>query len=191
MYSRKEWKNNLLGSLEIALLMRNFRDRFESTPENAVKSFAIPAILFPLAMMVVFVFPNPYFADDTAKAISFLYAFRLMISWGLFLGAVYWISRHIDRREHFLQFVIAYNWLSLAAAVMFAPIAWLVVSGAYSYQEMYPLAMCVVIYTYYCTAFIANATLRIPWELAGFVTMICYAVNTHTLDVLHWIGSII
>jgi uncharacterized membrane protein len=35
----------------------------------------------------------------------------------------------------------------------------------------------------------AAHVLRIPLELAGFITFLSYAVNTHTLDIMNWLGE--
>lgn len=191
MKKTKQWKKNLLGALEIALLMPQARTRFGNTAEDAVKSFAVPLFLFPLALLSFYTFPQPELADDTANALSFLYGLRLVFSWTLFLGAVYWISKEIDRKEHFYQFVTANNWVSLPATIAFAPIAWIVMSGQYTLNELSPIISVLIYYTYGMTAFVAAYTLRIPWELAGFIAMVAFMINDTTHNVLRWIGSAI
>ncbi len=191
MFTKHGLKTHLLGSLEIALLMPVARTRFGNTAEEALKSFFVPLFLLPISMLAIYAFPPPELADDTANAIAVLYTFRLAISWGLFFGAIYWISGQIDRREHFFQFVIANNWLAVPATAIFIPVWWMLFNGSYSWAELAPFMSCLIIYTYGCTAFVANRILRIPWELACFIAFIGYSINDNTLDILHWIGAII
>lgn len=189
--SSQQWKKNLLGALEIALLMPQARTRFSDSAEAAVRSFAVPLFLFPLALLSFYIFPHPGLTDDTANAFSVLYTLRLALSWSLFLGAVYWISKEIDRKEHFHQFVTANNWATLPATVIFAPVAWLIIHGDYNIQELMPIISALVLYTYGMTAFVAAYVLRIPWELAGFIAMIAFMVNDSTYNILVWIGKAI
>lgn len=191
MFTKTEIKQNLLGCLEIVLLMPGARKRFGNDYSGAKRSFLIPVIFFPFTLLAVFLYPAEAIADQSAYMVSLLYTLRLAATWGLFLGTVYLIIKEVDRKEYFYQFVTAVNWLTIPAMAMLAPVAWLVLSGAYSVQEIYPFAACLIAYSYFFTAFMASYVLRIPWELAGFIAMISMIVNNSTLDVVHWVGSVL
>ena len=59
MFKKEEWKRNLLGSLEVALLMPVARTRFGNNAEGAIRSFFIPLLLLPMTLVTVYVFPPP------------------------------------------------------------------------------------------------------------------------------------
>jgi len=185
---RKEIGRNLIGVLEIALFMPAARTRFGDTKDEAIRSFLVPVLLFPLTMLGVYMIPQAM-VDGSAHTIALLYGLRTVAVWGLFFGAVYWIARQVNRMEHFYQFVIASNWLALPATLVFIPIGWMLLAGLHTWAELYPFMMCLIIYTYAFTGFMASCVLRIPWELAGFIVFIGMFVNDSTLSLLHWVGD--
>ena len=63
------------------------------------------------------------------------------------------------------------------------------VSGAYGWEDLYPFVVCVSVYTYAFTAFMAAYVLRIPWELAGFIAMISIMVDNYTENLVSFLGA--
>lgn len=189
MFPQGEIRRCLLGCLEIVLLMRQGRTRFGNTQEEAIRSFIIPILVSPIVLMIIMLYPAPEISEVSRSSLALMYALRMAAVTALFLGAVWWIVREIDRREYFLQFVIASNWLSIPATLLILPCIVLAMNGTYTWQELYPFTCLLMGYSYLFTAFMASCVLRIPLELAGFITFISYAVNTHTLDIMNWIGQ--
>lgn len=182
-----EVRRNTLGVLEIALLMPIARTRFGDTKEEALRSFVVPVLLFPLTLMLVYMHPST--ADQSADAIPLLHSLRTVALSVIFLATVYWIVREVDRKKHFYQFVVASNWLSLPAAVIFIPVIWMIGTGTYTWQELAPFMTCLTLYIYAQTAFMAAHVLRIPWELAGFIVFVNMCISNGTLDLIYWIGE--
>lgn len=191
MFTKEEIKRNLLGGLEVALFMPVARKRFGTSYDEAVRSFIVPILFFPLTLLAVYLYPAPSIANHSANTIALMYSLRMAATWFMFFGAVYWISRETGRREHFYQFIIASNWLTIPATFVFAPVAWMLFAGTHTWQELAPFMMCLMLYTYAFTAFMATYVLRVPWELAGFIVFIGIGVNDNTLQILHWIGSVL
>lgn len=189
MFAKGEIKRNLLGCLEIALLMRKGRDRFGDNYDEAIRSFIIPIMLSPIILLVITLYPAPEISAISRNTLALIYALRMLAVMALFLGAVWWIVGELDRREYFLKFVTASNWLSVPATIMILPSLYLTFGGYYTWDELYPFTCITIGYSYFFTAFMAAHVLRIPLELAGFITFIGYAVNTHTLDIMHWVGK--
>lgn len=189
MFAKGEIKRNLLGCLEIALLMRRGRDRFGDSYDEAIRSFIIPILVSPVILLIIMLYPAPEISAVSRSALALLYALRMFAVTALFLGAVWWIVGELDRREYFLKFVTASNWLSIPATVMILPSLYLTFGGYYTWDELYPFTCIAVGYSYFFTAFMAAYVLRIPLELAGFITFIGYMVNTQTLNIMHWIGE--
>jgi hypothetical protein len=190
MFTKDEIKRNLLGALEVALFMPVARKRFGNTYDEAVRSFIIPILLFPITLGLVYFHPAPAIEHASQNSIALMYSLRMAATWFLFFGSVFWIVNEIDRKEHFYQFIIASNWLSVPATVAFLPVIWTLFTGSHTLNELYPFMMCVMFYTYAFTAFMAAHVLRIPLELGGFVVFISMVINNSTLDMLHWFGRI-
>lgn len=188
-YTKEEVKKNLLGSIEVALFMPVARERFGNSFEEAMRSFLIPTLLLPVTLLFVFMFPKPELADASANTIAILYSLRMIATWGLFLGSVYWLAKNVNRKDYFYQFVIATNWLAIPATLAYVPAAWLLLSGAYSWQELYPFVVSLTVYTYAFTAFMAAYVLRVPWELAGFIAVISVMVDNYTSDLISFVSD--
>ena len=186
-----EVKRNLLGSLEVALFMREGRDRFGDTLSEAIRSFSVPILLFPLTIATVTMYPSTGIADNSANTIALLYSLRLAFIWLFFFGSVYLITKEIDRKQYFYRFITATNWLTVPSTVVFIPIAYLLLAGTHTLDELYPIMVCIILYTYAFTAFMATHVLRVPWELAGFIVFVGMAISNSTMDILHWFGDMI
>lgn len=184
----KEARRSLLGVLEIALFMPVGRTRFGDTKNEALRSFAVPVLLFPLTLLAVYMAPQEG-PGGSAHTLALLYGLRMAVIWVAFFGTVYWIAREVDRRKYFYQFVIASNWLSVPATAVFVPVGWMLLTGTHGWQELYPFMVCLILYTYAFTGFMAAYVLRIPWELAGFIVFVGMCVNNTTLDLVHWVGD--
>ena len=189
-FSKDEIKRNLLGGLEIALLMPSGAKRFGNSYDEAIRSFIIPILLFPLSLAALYFAPAPEIQGTSVNTVTLLFSLRLAFSWALFFGIIYWLMRHVDHLENFYRFIIATNWLSVPATVVFVPVAWMLLSGAFTWEELYPFIMFLVFYTYAFTAFMAIHVLIIPWELAGFIAFIAMTVDDSTLDIVKWIGGV-
>lgn len=184
-----EAKRNLLGVLEVALFMPVARTRFGDTKEEAIRSFLVPVLLFPLTWFAANMVPHGGAAGGSSHIIALLYVLRMAAVWAVFFGTVYWIAREVDRRKYFYQFVIASNWLTVPATAVFIPVAWMLLAGTHTWQELYPFMVCLILYTYAFTGFMAAYVLRIPWELAGFIVFLGMSVNNGTLDLVTWVGE--
>lgn len=188
MFPEGEVRRNLLGCFETVLLMRQARTRFGTTAPEAIRSFAIPVMISPLFLLAFFLFQVPETSEASRYTIALLYALRMVTVWGMFLGLVWWIAREIDREQHFFQFVIANNWLSIPATLLLLPVLYLMFKGTMTWEEAYPYMSMLMVYAYVFTAYMASWVLRIPLELGGFITFISYIVNTHTLDAFQWLS---
>ena len=188
-FTKEEVRRNLLGCLEVALFMPGARSRFSSDADEAIRSFLVPMLLLPVTLLLVCLFPHPELTDNSVNMVTILYSLRMVATWGLFLGSVYWLAKNINRREYFCQFVIAFNWLTIPATLIYIPAAWMLLSGAYSWHELYPFTVSLTIYTYAFTAFMAAYVLRVPWELAGFIAVISVLVDDYTADLIGFVSD--
>lgn len=191
MFSKEELKRNFLGTLEVFLLMPAGAKRFGNSYDEAVRSFIIPILLFPLTLLVIYLFPNPEIAAASKNTLTLLFSLRLAFSWALFFGVIYWLMKNVNHLDHFYRFVIGTNWITIPATLIFAPVAAMLLFGSFSWEELYPFMKFLMFYTYAFTAFLAIHALIIPWELAGFIAFIAITVDDSTLDIVKWFSNLL
>ncbi len=187
----KEIKTNLLGTFEVALFMREGPNRFGNTRDEAFRSFLIPTFLFPASAMAFFLSGAPESIGATENTLLMLLSLRIVFFWALFFGTVAWILRRVDHMNHFYRFVVAANWVAIPTTVIFMPVLWMLVSGAYSWDQLYPFTMFLVFYGYALIAYAAVYALIVPWEFAMFIAMICMVISDGTLNLMTWIGRVL
>lgn len=190
-FSRTEIRTGLLGCFETALLMRSGPKRFGNTRDEAMRSFLLPALLFPASILLFFLSGMPGEIGATNNTILILMSLRAVAIWVLFFGTIAWVLRHVNHMDHFYRFVIASNWLSVPALIMFMPVFYLVMGGTYSWDEVYPLTMILTLVLYFLGAYVAVYALVIPWEMALFFTMIAMVINDGTLNMVTWLGHVL
>lgn len=190
MFSKAEVKRNLLGTLEVALLMPAGPKRFGNSYDEAVRSFLIPILLFPLTLAALYLYPHPDIANSSRNTLTLLFSLRLGLSWLMFFGIIYWMMKKVDHLEHFCRFVVGTNWLAIPATVIFFPVAVMLLSNAFTWDELYPFMKFLLFYTYAFTAFLAIHALIIPWELAGFIAFLAIMVDNNTLDLVTWVSRL-
>lgn len=191
MFKKNEIRQNLLGCLEIALFMPCGAARFSSSPDALKKSFIVPFLFLPLSVATVLA-AHPAAGElggGSAQALAVIYALRLFVYLGLFLGLVYMMARKIDRMDGFYRFATANNWLVLPAAALMLPLSLSFMAGNHSFSEIYPLMVFITLYSYACTAFMAAHTLKIPMELACFVAIAGMAIHQTSLHVLKFMTA--
>lgn len=183
-------KHYLLGTLEIALFMLQGSRRFQSCRAHFLRSLLIPLCLLPLTLIpLLAAHPDGILAPSAYTALSIIYALRLFVSLGLFLGLVYFMTYKMNRSDDFYRFAIANNWLTIPAIVFMLPLSLGFLSGAYSWAEVYPLMVFMTLYSYAVTAFMATHVLRIPYELACFIAVAGMAIHQSSLQAIKLIAA--
>lgn len=191
MFKKGEIRQNLLGCLELALFMASGTARFSSSRDALKKSFAVPLLFLPLSVATVLA-AHPAAGEmdsGSVQILAIIYALRLFVYLGLFLGLVYMMALKMDRLEGFYRFATANNWLVLPAAAMMLPLSLAFMAGHYSFAEVYPLMVFITLYSYACTAFMAAHALRIPMELACFVAVAGMAIHQSALHALKFMAA--
>ncbi len=189
---RSEIRQNLLGSLEVALFMPVARLRFGRSQNAALRSFLVPVLLLPLTLLGVVMYPpSDDIAGKTTTIVMMLYALRFMFLLGIFYFAVYWICDQIERRDEFIPFVIAYNWLHIPAAVIYIPVAWMLINESKSWDELQAFMVCLTFYVYAFQAFMISYVMRMPYELAGFLIFISIALERAGNQMVYWLAQFI
>lgn len=184
-------RRNLLATLEIALFMKQGAERFSVSKAAMKRSFLIPFLILPLTIStMIAAHPEGATMSSTAiNALAIMYGLRTVLYLAGFMGFIYIMARSLDRVECFARMVTANNFLVLPAAMLMLPLSIAFMNGVYSWAEVYPLMICITLYSYAYTAFMAAHVLRIPTELAIFVAVCSMAINQTALDAMKWIGA--
>ncbi len=188
MFTRSELRQNLLGSLEVALFMRTGTGRFSASRESMKRSFMIPVVLLPLTVASVLAAHPEKLDIASMQALALIYTLRLFVYLAGFLALVYSMARSMDRLDSFYRFATANNWLTLPAAVIMFPVLALFLNGYYTWAEIYPLMVFMTLYSYAYTAFMTTYVLRVPFELACFVAIAGMALHQTSLEALKWVA---
>ena len=182
MFSKDEVRHNLLGCFEIFLFMPRGIDRFEVSRGKMIRSFAIPFGLLPFVLWVVV----GLFPEFPASLIAVLTVLRTVLAAALFFTAVYFLTRQLDRHEHFYRFLIVSNWTNINGIVLALPIiAGLVMGVDPEGFEVYAVFTEMIGYIY--AAFILTHCFRVPWEMGGFLAVVSLAINENLWDVTDYI----
>ncbi len=187
MFSKKEIRQNLLGSLEIALFMRSGAKRFQADTTTMKKSFLVPVMLLPLTLiMVLGAHPTESLNTTSMQVLTIIYSLRLFIYLAAFLGFVYFMAHTLDKLDDFHRFATANNWITIPTAIMMMIPVTLFLSDIYTWNEIYPAIVLITLYSYACTAFMVTHVMRIPVELASFIAIAGLAINYNALGLLKW-----
>lgn len=158
-------KRHLLGCLEIPLFMKVGVMRFDNTRNAAIVSFIIPLlILFPTAELAQI---NP---DFVGKSYWWLLGmFALLYAGGsfAFFGCSYACMAALERKQYFMSYINAFNWLNLTSLAINLPFFLLVYAGYYTFEEMFNLFIFLILFGMTYQAFLITYMLRINWMLGA------------------------
>jgi hypothetical protein len=189
MFSKKEIRENILGCIEVMVFMKGSVDRFSPKKIDAIKSFIIPIVLIPIALFA-FSFKSTGFS---LLVLMTLHAARMIVAMVLSYAVVYIFCRQYKREEHFFQFITASNWMNIPIMVMLVPILFSLTMHAFgsiafdSYAqivkdyESYAVFITCLAYVY--TAYIMTHALRIPWEMAGAITIVGLGIDQTMMQI--------
>mgnify|MGYP003630241666 FL=1 len=181
MFTKQEMKQNLAGSLEIMIFMRRGIERFKNVSRaDAIKSFAIPVAFLPLVFTILIL------TSKEGHSIPFLLSVhfsRMVIGALIYLAIVYFLSKQLERQEHFYKFLVIINWTSFFDVILVSPIIFYVLTGG-NPEDVEVFAVFMTLLGYVYLAFILTHTFRVPWEMGGFVAIIGLAVDQTMWDMI-------
>lgn len=188
MFTKQEIKQNIIGCLEIIIFMRTGVKRFQNVSRiSAIKSFVIPVALLPLVLAVLVVTSKEGYSVPFVVSVHLL---RIVIGAIIYLSIVYFLSKQLERQEHFCKFLVISNWLSLFDIILVSPILFYIYTGA-DVTAVEPYAVFSTLLGYVYVAFVVTHTFRIPWEMGGFLAIVGLAVDETMWDTLFFlVGNI-
>ena len=177
----------LLGCFEICLFMAQGLKRFSREASSARWSFLLPLLTLPLIVASAIMLSSGY----SAVLLAGLHGLRLVLGFALFLAVVYLFCRHYERTDRFNRFICAYNWFHIPMFVLTVPMLFLMGFGFATTGEIASYALFIALLGYIYTGFIICHSLKIPWEMAAFIAIVCMAINQTMLDLLVFVRDTI
>ena len=155
-------------------------ERFSSDRKDAIQSFLVPAILFPLSLIIIAHIQT----GISVPTMLTLHTFFFIAVNALFMTTVYVMSKSFDRREHFWKFISALNWMNLASFLLMVPymIAISALDMPINAFEHYAVFLTLVNIAY--AGFITTYALKLPWEMGGFITIIGLLISRTGWDLI-------
>ncbi len=183
-------RRNLLGALETALFMRSGPEKFSQSLKGMKLSFLLPLLILPFSIIpMIAAHPDTGLSMTAMNVLAVIYGLRTVIYLAGFTAIMYFLAKNMGRMDGFYRFVTANNFLVLPVAVLMLPLSLGFMSGMYSWEQVYPMMVCFTLYSYAYTAYMSMHVLKIPLELAVFVSICSMAINQSALDLMKWLGA--
>ena len=154
-------------------------ERFNHTREGALRSFIIPLILLPLTLTILFIKPGEY----PPELMVTIHALRFIISFGLFIAVVYYLSLRLNCSDRFYAFVCANNWIGVIQFVFLIPCIVFLLMNPDQWAAISSYAIFITIYSYVLLAYVVKCSLRLNWYLGGFIAIIGLGIDQTVLDI--------
>lgn len=182
-----------MGCLEIALFMKQGVERFSDGWGPMWRSFVLPIALIPLSFIALSYMQvdTPEIADKDFASIAGLFFGKWIFTSALGLAILIAFAKAYDRMDNVLKTITVGNWVGAFLSILFLPILFSLLSGESSWADMYQFDILHSIYSYVVAAFVLTFTMKIPWELAGFLTILGLAINETSLDAVLWIAQLL
>lgn len=187
----KKWKKNALGCLEIALFMEKGVERFSGSVQGCLRSFLVMFAIMPLTYLALYLKhpQDQQISYLSFELVAFMFFLKAILVLVLGLTVLYGFARYYNHEELLLRTITANNWITIVPTLLFMPLLYGMAIGEHSWEEIYPLTVVIAIYSYAMTAFLFTHALRIPWEMAGFLTICGLAINETSFDLLYYVAE--
>ena len=182
MFSANEFKRHLLGIFEISIFMKAGVSRFQPDFKMMLRSFFWPALLMPVAVVTASLLSSDA-ARHSFDFLLMLHSFRIIATFGLSLGLIYFLAKKTDRTQYIFQYITTTNWFEIAMFIIVSPILVILMMGGVvdDIQNYAIFVTCLGVV--YC-GYIVTHALRIPWELATLVAVSLLFVQETGFDLV-------
>ncbi|MCB9985470.1 MAG: hypothetical protein H6864_07280 [Micavibrio sp.] len=138
-------------------------------------SFLIPFLtIIPTAELAKI---NPDFADKSYFWIFGMFFLLFGLSSLFFYSISYACMVALERKQHFLTYITAFNWIGLTSLAINLPFFLLVYTGFYSFEEMFNLFIFMVLFSCTYQAFMVTHLLRINWMLGAAIAIMSMLID--------------
>ena len=177
-------KDHLLGIFEIFLFMPRGFENFSADTNTMIKSFIWPLIITPLVLLTIVMLSDGTYP---AELLFLLHGSKIIISFIICLALTFIFCKSYDRLDFLYKYITIANWFELAMFALTAPILFCLSFDIATAQDMQTYALFVTLIYYVYAAYILTHTLRIPWEMGGFISISFMFVNETGMDIVNYL----
>lgn len=184
----------LRGGFDFVLLFGKGIAPFETegTKAHAIRSFWIPALLYPLVPFMAWFYPPlgmhgasyPYGQIFLTVTAAYVLCFVATLGFGYLFGYA------LKQRDRFWLFVQANNWASLSFTIVTLPVMLMMIFNLMPREEMDRISVIVTCYSFLVSGCIAYRAFRVPWELAGALACMTLFINQQVWNLLFYVQDI-
>ncbi len=152
----------LYGAYRLARFDAGGLTYFDATPGGFWRSFFAAIIVLPLYLLLLAVRLQSGLPEGTPARFLAIELIAYVIGWVIYPLVMATVTRVIDRKRHYIRYVVAYNWASVWQNVLYLPVAILSVTGllAGSVANFIALAALAAVLVY--AWFVARTALALP-----------------------------
>jgi|GEM_PF-3861104 len=182
---KTEFKNALWGSIEIPLFLKKGVSRFTPHLSGLFISVLVPLLVIPIYLILL-----P--AEEGLEEKSFIFRLSILtcstlISSILYLSCIYFLKNYNTSKLEFIEFVTAFNWLSLSNLLIQIPFLLLGIVGVSSWDIIYDMLILTIFYSCAYLTFLIFHLLKTNWAVSFAFAIIAVI----TSEVVNYFISIV
>ncbi|MFH1158826.1 MAG: hypothetical protein V1721_08140 [Pseudomonadota bacterium] len=184
-------KTKLKGAFDLLFLFGRGIHAFSGSKQDALRSFVIPGVLFPVTLSFGALYPPKGMETGYSNSqILTTVALHAVVSFALSLAVIFLLARTFRKSGKFWLFLEAYNWTGLAIFLVTLPLAQAALFEWIPREEMDRIFVIAQCFFYVVTACIIFRALQLNWQLSGFMAIATLFVDQTTWDVLFMLQGI-
>jgi len=163
---------SLFGAYRLARFSPDGLNYFNVTPGGFFRSFTAAAVIAPFFLVLLLTRFNNFQEPPAFTRYLTLEVITFVISWCAFPLIMEGLSRSLDRRGKYIDFIVAYNWSMVPQNTIYISIIILGYWQVLSEGTANGLALIALIWSLFYTGFVAAIALDLrPLTAAGIVVV--------------------
>jgi len=184
-------KAKLKGAFDLLFLFGQGIHAFSGTKRDAIRSFAIPVVLFPVTLFFSVFYPPKGMEEGYSNSqILMTVSLHAVISFVFSLAAIFLLARSFKKSDKFWLFLEAINWIGLAFFLITLPLVNAAVFNWIPREEMDRIFVITQCFFYVVTACVIFRAFQLNWQLSGFMAIVILFVDQTMWDILFMLQGI-
>jgi hypothetical protein len=183
MLTAREASSGLFGAYRLALRDAGGLRFFDASLAGFWQSFYAAALVAPAYVLLLIVRYTTEMAPLNPIRYAAVNAISYVIAWVAFPLVMFYVSALFDRQQHYLRYIVAYNWAQVLQNALVLPIA--IVERLGWVSPVFSLAAMILVLLY--SGFIARVALDVPWLTVVGIVLLDWLLGV-TLQV--WTGAL-
>ena len=181
MITLREVIQSLYGAYRLARIDPSGLDFFETTQAGFWRSFFAAVIVAPFYLILLMIRYSAL--QDQVSAVRFyaIETITYVIAWLFFPVVVWTVIQAFDRGQHFIRYIVAYNWAAVLQNALYLPIVILGTAGLLSPMAANVLALfalsLIVVYTWFITRTALDVAMGQAAGIVGMDFFISIVIN--------------